>query len=119
MAIGRLHRGTLKENQPICLVKRDGSITKSRIKELFVFEGLGRTRVSEVHAGEICAFNGIEGFEIGDTVADFEHPEAMPPITIDEPTMSIIFTINDSPFFCKEGKFVTSRHLKDRLEKEL
>ena len=119
MAIGRLHRGTLKENQPICLVKRDGSITKSRIKELFVFEGLGRTRVSEVHAGEICAFNGIEGFEIGDTVADFEHPEAMPPITIDEPTMSMIFTINDSPFFGKEGKFVTSRHLKDRLEKEL
>jgi GTP-binding protein len=100
-------------------VKRDGRLTKSRIKELFVFEGLGRIRLPEVHAGEICAFNGIEGFEIGDTVADFEAPEGMPPITIDEPTMSMIFTINDSPFFGKEGKFVTSRHLKDRLEKEL
>ena len=119
MAIGRLHRGTLKENQPVCVVKRDGRLTKSRIKELFVFEGLGRIRLPEVHAGEICAFNGIEGFEIGDTVADFEAPEGMPPITIDEPTMSMIFTINDSPFFGKEGKFVTSRHLKDRLEKEL
>ena len=119
MAIGRLHRGVLKENQPICVVKRDGSITKSRIKELYVFDGLGRTRVEEVKAGEICAFNGVEGFEIGDTVADFENPEGLPPITIDEPTMSMIFTINDSPFFGKEGKFVTSRHLKDRLEKEL
>ena len=119
MAIGRLHRGTLKDNQPVCVVKRDGRLTKSRIKELFVFEGLGRIRLPEVHAGEICAFNGIEGFEIGDTVADFEAPEGMPPITIDEPTMSMIFTINDSPFFGKEGKFVTSRHLKDRLEKEL
>jgi len=119
MAIGRLHRGILKENQPVCVVKRDGRLTKSRIKELFVFEGLGRIRLPEVHAGEICAFNGIEGFEIGDTVADFEAPEGMPPITIDEPTMSMIFTINDSPFFGKEGKFVTSRHLKDRLEKEL
>ena len=119
MAIGRLHRGTLKENQPVCVVKRDGRLTKSRIKELFVFEGLGRIRLPEVHAGEICAFNGIEGFEIGDTVADFEAPEGMPPITIDEPTMSMIFTITDSPFFGKEGKFVTSRHLKDRLEKEL
>jgi len=119
MAIGRLHRGTLKENQPVCVVKRDGSVTKSRIKELYVFEGLGRTRVETVKAGEICAFNGIEGFEIGDTVADYENPEALPPIAIDEPTMSMVFTINDSPFFGKEGKFVTSRHLKDRLEKEL
>ena len=119
MAIGRLHRGSLKENQPVCVVKRDGSITKSRIKELYVFDGLGRTRVETVQAGEICAFNGVEGFEIGDTVADFENPEALPPIAIDEPTMSMVFTINDSPFFGKEGKFVTSRHLKDRLEKEL
>ena len=119
MAIGRLHRGSLKENQPVCVVKRDGSITKSRIKELYVFDGLGRTRVETVQAGEICAFNGVEGFEIGDTVADYENPEALPPIAIDEPTMSMVFTINDSPFFGKEGKFVTSRHLKDRLEKEL
>ena len=119
MAIGRLHRGNLKENQPVCVVKRDGSITKSRIKELYVFDGLGRTRVETVQAGEICAFNGVEGFEIGDTVADYENPEALPPIAIDEPTMSMVFTINDSPFFGKEGKFVTSRHLKDRLEKEL
>jgi GTP-binding protein len=119
MAIGRLHRGTLKENQPVCVVKRDGTVTKSRIKELYVFDGLGRTRVETVKAGEICAFNGVEGFEIGDTVADYENPEALPPIAIDEPTMSMVFTINDSPFFGKEGKFVTSRHLKDRLEKEL
>ena len=119
MAIGRLHRGTLKENQPVCVVKRDGSVTKSRIKELYIFEGLGRTRVESVQAGEICAFNGVEGFEIGDTVADYENPEGLPPIAIDEPTMSMVFTINDSPFFGKEGKFVTSRHLKDRLEKEL
>jgi GTP-binding protein len=119
MAIGRLHRGTLKENQPVCVVKRDGTVTKSRIKELYVFDGLGRTRVEIVKAGEICAFNGVEGFEIGDTVADYENPEALPPIAIDEPTMSMVFTINDSPFFGKEGKFVTSRHLKDRLEKEL
>ena len=119
MAIGRLHRGSLKENQPVCVVKRDGSITKSRIKELYVFDGLGRTRLETVQAGEICAFNGVEGFEIGDTVADYENPEALPPIAIDEPTMSMVFTINDSPFFGKEGKFVTSRHLKDRLEKEL
>lgn len=119
MAIGRLHRGTLKENQPVCVVKRDGTVTKSRIKELYVFDGLGRTRVETVKAGEICAFNGVEGFEIGDTVADYETPEALPPIAIDEPTMSMVFTINDSPFFGKEGKFVTSRHLKDRLEKEL
>jgi len=119
MAIGRLHRGSLKENQPVCVVKRDGSLTKSRIKELYVFDGLGRTRVEMVQAGEICAFNGVEGFEIGDTVADYENPEGLPPIAIDEPTMSMVFTINDSPFFGKEGKFVTSRHLKDRLEKEL
>jgi len=119
MAIGRLHRGTLKENQPVCVVKRDGTVTKSRIKELYVFDGLGRTRVETVKAGEICALNGVEGFEIGDTVADYENPEALPPIAIDEPTMSMVFTINDSPFFGKEGKFVTSRHLKDRLEKEL
>lgn len=119
MAIGRIHRGILKENMQVSLVKRDGSIKKSKIKELFIFEGLGKVRTKEVGVGEICAFNGIEGFEIGDTIADFEAPEGLPPISIDEPTMSMVFTINDSPFFGKEGKFVTSRHLRDRLEKEL
>lgn len=118
IAIGRVHRGSLKTNQQITLVKRDGSKTKSRIKELFVFEGFGKTKVEEVSSGEICAITGIEGFEIGDTIADFENPEALPTIKIDEPTMSMTFTINDSPFFGKEGKFVTSRHIKDRLAKE-
>ena len=119
IAIGRLLRGTLKENMPISLVKRDGSIVKSRIKEVHTFEGLGRMKVPEVQAGDICALVGIEGFEIGDTVADFENPEALQTIAIDEPTMSMLFTINDSPFFGKDGKFVTSRHIKDRLAKEL
>jgi len=119
IAVGRVFRGIIKENMPVSVVKRDGSIQKSRIKELFVFEGLGKIKVSEVQTGDICAFTGIEGFEIGDTVADFEAPEAMPTMKIDEPTMSMLFTINNSPFFGKDGKFVTSRHLRDRLYKEL
>ncbi|WP_310990991.1 translational GTPase TypA [Aequorivita marina] len=119
IAIGRLQRGVLKEGMQIALVKRDGAIIKSRIKELHTFEGMGRKKVSEVHAGDICALVGLEGFEIGDTVADVENPEALKTISIDEPTMSMLFTINDSPFFGKDGKFVTSRHIKERLEKEL
>jgi GTP-binding protein len=119
IAIGRLERGELKEGMPISLCKRDGSIIKSRIKELHTFEGLGRKKVQNVIAGDICAIIGIEGFEIGDTIADFENPEALQTIAIDEPTMSMLFTINDSPFFGKEGKFVTSRHIRDRLTKEL
>ncbi len=119
IAIGRLLRGTIKENMPISLVKRDGTIKKTRVKEVHTFEGLGRRKVEEVQAGDICALVGIEGFEIGDTVADFENPEALETIAIDEPTMSMLFTINDSPFFGKDGKFVTSRHIKDRLAKEL
>jgi GTP-binding protein len=119
IAVGSVFRGIIKENMPVSVVKRDGSIQKSRIKELFVFEGLGKVKVSEVQTGDICAFTGIEGFEIGDTVADFETPEAMPTMKIDEPTMSMLFTINNSPFFGKDGKFVTSRHLRDRLYKEL
>ncbi|TDE07640.1 translational GTPase TypA [Flavobacterium sandaracinum] len=119
IAIGRLERGVLKEGMPISLVKRDGTTTKSRIKELHTFEGLGRKKVQEVIAGDICAIIGVEGFEIGDTIADFENPEALKSIAIDEPTMSMLFTINDSPFFGKEGKFVTSRHIRERLTKEL
>jgi GTP-binding protein len=119
IAIGRLQRGTLKQNQQISLVKRDGDIKKCRIKELYLFEGLGKVKVVQVQAGDLCAIVGLEDFEIGDTVADIESPEALPTIKIDEPTMSMLFTINDSPFFGQEGKFVTSRHLKDRLEKEL
>jgi len=119
IAIGRLQRGVLREGMNISLVKRDGKISKSKIKELHIFEGLGRRKVEEVVAGDICAIVGLEGFEIGDTVADFENPEALTSIAIDEPTMSMLFTINDSPFFGKEGKFVTSRHIKDRLAKEL
>ncbi|QYJ68172.1 translational GTPase TypA [Flavobacterium litorale] len=119
IAIGRLQRGVLKEGMNISLVKRDGKITKSKIKELHTFEGLGRLKVAEVVAGDICAVVGLEGFEIGDTIADFENPEALKSIAIDEPTMSMLFTINDSPFFGKEGKYVTSRHIKDRLAKEL
>ena len=119
IAIGRLERGVLKEGMPISLVKRDGKVIKSRIKELHTFEGLGRKKVEEVIAGDICAIIGVEGFEIGDTIADFENPEALKTIDIDEPTMSMLFTINDSPFFGKEGKFVTSRHIRDRLTKEL
>ena len=119
IAIGRLTRGVLKANQQISLVKRDGSIVKSKIKELHTFEGLGRKKVDEVQAGDICAIVGLEGFEIGDTVADLEQPEGLKTIAIDEPTMSMLFTINDSPFFGKDGKYVTSRHIKDRLVKEL
>lgn len=119
IAIGRLQRGSLKENQPVSLVKRDGRVVKTRIKEVFTFEGLGRLKVPEVQTGDICALVGLESFDIGDTVADFEQPEALRTIAIDEPTMSMLFTINDSPFFGKDGKFVTSRHLKDRLEREL
>ena len=119
IAIGRLQRGTLKENQQVSLVKRDGSIKKTRIKELHTFEGLGRRKIEEVQAGDICAIVGLEGFEIGDTVADLENPEGLKTIAIDEPTMSMLFTINDSPFFGKDGKFVTSRHIKERLYKEL
>ena len=119
IAVGRIFRGNIKENMPVSVVKRDGRIQKSRIKELFVFEGLGKMKVTEAETGDICAFTGIEGFEIGDTVADFENPEGMPTMHIDEPTMSMLFTINNSPFFGKDGKFVTSRHLRDRLFKEL
>lgn len=119
IAIGRLVRGTLKEGMFVSLIKRDGKQTKSKIKELYEFEGLGKRKVEQVEAGEICAIVGLDGFEIGDTVADPENPEAMAPISIDEPTMSMLFLINDSPFFGKEGKFVTSRHIKERLDKEL
>ncbi len=120
IAVGRVHRGSLKENMPISLVKRDGSIIKSRIKELFIFEGLGKAKTTDtIQSGEIVAVTGIEGFEIGDTIADFENPEGLTPIAIDEPTMNMLFCINNSPFFGKEGKFVTSRHLRDRLFKEL
>ncbi len=119
IAIGRLQRGILKEGQQISLVKRNGSIVKSKIKELFTFEGLGRLKVTEVVTGDICAIVGLESFEIGDTIADIEKPEGLRTIAIDEPTMSMLFTINDSPFFGKDGKFVTSRHIKERLEREL
>jgi GTP-binding protein len=119
IAVGRVYRGTIKENMPVSVVKRNGSIQKSRVKELFIFDGLGKVKVQEVQAGDICAFTGIEGFEIGDTIADFDSPEGLPNIAIDEPTMSMLFTINNSPFFGKDGKFVTSRHLRDRLMKEL
>ena len=119
IAIGRLNRGTLKEGQQIILAKRDGSQEKHRVKEAFVFEGLERKKVTEVQAGDICAITGIEGFEIGDVICDFENPEPLPTIELDEPTMSMTFSINDSPFFGKEGKFVTSRHIQERLTKEL
>ena len=119
IAIGRVQRGHLKEGMQVSLVKRDGSIKKTKIKELFTFEGLGRKKVEEVQPGDICALVGLEGFEIGDTVADIENPEGLKTIAIDEPTMSMLFTINDSPFFGKDGKFVTSRHIKERLTKEL
>lgn len=119
IAVGRIHRGTLKEGMNISLCKRDGSIVKTKIKELNTFEGLGRKKVEEAQCGDICAIIGIEGFDIGDTIADFENPEALPTIAIDEPTMSMLFTINDSPFFGKEGKYVTSRHIHERLIAEL
>ncbi len=119
IAIGRLHRGELKENMPVVLAKRDGTQQKHRMKEVFVFEGLERKKVTEVQAGDICAVTGLEGFEIGDSICDFDNPEPMQSIAIDEPTMSMLFSINDSPFFGKEGKFVTSRHISERLDKEL
>lgn len=119
IAIGRVTRGTLKPGMQITLCKRDGTFEKSKIKELMVFQGLDKIKAEEVKSGDLCAVVGIEGFEIGDTIADFENPEALPTIDIDEPTMSMLFTINDSPFFGREGKFVTSRHLRERLEKEL
>ena len=119
IAIGRLQRGILEENTPIALVKRDGTIKKSRIKELQLFDGLGRKKVAKVEAGDICALVGLEDFEIGDTIADALNPEGLQTIAIDEPTMSMLFTINDSPFFGKDGKYVTSRHIKERLQREL
>jgi len=119
IAVGRVHRGEFKEGMDIALCKRDGSIVRSRIKELDVFEGLGRSKVASVKSGDICAIIGIDGFEIGDTLADLENPEPLPPIAIDEPTMSMLFTINDSPFFGKDGKYVTSRHIYERLVREL
>lgn len=119
IAIGRVTRGSMRESMPVSLVKRDGTIVKSRVKELHSFEGLGRSKQETVNAGDICAIVGLENFDIGDTVADFENPEALPTIAVDEPTMSMLFTINNSPFFGKEGKFVTSRHLRDRLYKEI
>jgi GTP-binding protein len=119
IAIGRLTRGVIKENQPIILSKSDGRQEKHRIKEVFVFEGIERAKVAEVQPGDLCAVTGIEGFEIGDSICDAENPEPLPTIKMDEPTMSMLFSINDSPFFGKEGKFVTSRHISDRLTKEL
>lgn len=119
IAVGRVHRGVLREGMEIALCKKDGSISKQRIKELHTFEGMGRKKVSEVESGDICAIVGLEGFEIGDTVTCVDNPEPLPRIAIDEPTMSMTFTINDSPFFGKDGKYVTSRHIADRLEREL
>jgi len=119
IAIGRLTRGDLKENMPIILSKRDGSTERHRVKELFIFDGIQRVKVNTVTPGDICAVTGIEGFEIGDSICDAENPEALPTINMDEPTMSMLFSINDSPFFGKEGKFVTSRHIQERLTKEL
>ena len=119
IAIGRLTRGEIKENQAILVSKSDGTLQKHRIKEIFVFEGIERRKVTHVQAGDICAITGIEGFEIGDSICDAENPEPLPTIKMDEPTMSMLFSINDSPFFGKEGKFVTSRHISDRLQKEL
>ena len=118
IAIGRVARGVIKENQPISLVQADGSVKKTRAKELYVFEGMGKKKVTEVVAGDLCAVVGIDGFNIGDTIADFENPEALPVISVDEPTMNMTFSINNSPFYGKDGKFVTSRHLRDRLMKE-
>ncbi|MBR5594191.1 MAG: translational GTPase TypA [Bacteroidaceae bacterium] len=119
IAVGRVHRGTLTEGANVTLVNRNGEQSKMKIKELHTFEGLGRCKTESVSSGDICAIVGLEKFEIGDTICDFENPEALPPIAIDEPTMSMLFTINDSPFFGKEGKFVTSRHIQERLDKEL
>ena len=119
IAVGRVHRGSLREGMNISISHRDGSIEKTRIKELHTFEGMGHKKTQEVQSGDICAIIGLEKFEIGDTICDFENPDPLPPIAIDEPTMSMLFTIHDSPFFGREGKFVTSRHINDRLQKEL
>jgi len=118
IAIGKVGRGSIKENQQIALVQADGAVKKMRVKELYVFEGMGKKKVSEVLAGDLCAVVGIEDFNIGDTIADVENPESLPVISVDEPTMNMLFGINNSPFYGKDGKFVTSRHLRDRLEKE-
>ncbi|HPH31704.1 MAG TPA: GTP-binding protein, partial [Chitinophagaceae bacterium] len=118
IAVGKVSRGVLKENQPVVLMQADGSIKKTRVKELYVFEGMGKKKVTEVIAGDLCAVVGIEDFNIGDTIADAENPEALPVISVDEPTMNMLFSINNSPFYGKDGKFVTSRHLRDRLMKE-
>lgn len=119
IAVGRVHRGTLKDGMNVSVVHRDGSSVRTKIKELHTFEGMGHVKTAEVGSGDICAVIGLDSFEIGDTICDFENPEPLPPIAIDEPTMSMLFTINDSPFFGREGKFVTSRHINERLEKEL
>ena len=119
IAVGRVHRGTIREGMNCTIAHRDGSLEKTKIKEVHTFEGMGRQKTTEVSSGDICAVVGLENFEIGDTICDFENPEALPTIAIDEPTMSMLFTINDSPFFGKEGKYCTSRHINDRLEKEL
>ena len=119
IAVGRVHRGTLKDGMNVTIAHRDGTMEKTKIKELDTFEGMGHNKTEEVKSGDICAVVGLENFEIGDTICDFENPEPLPPIAIDEPTMSMLFTINDSPFFGREGKFVTSRHISDRLKKEL
>lgn len=119
IAVGRMHRGTIREGMDVTIAHRDGTTEKTRIKELHTFEGMGHAKAAEVSSGDICAIIGLENFEIGDTICDFENPEPLPPIAIDEPTMSMLFTINDSPFFGKEGKFCTSRHIQERLDKEL
>ena len=119
IAVGKVTRGSLRSGQQVSLCKRYDIVEKSKIKQLMVFDGLGKANVDSVQCGDICAVVGIEGFEIGDTIADFENPEALPPIAVDEPTMSMLFTINNSPFFGKDGKYVTSRHIKDRLDREL
>ena len=119
IAVGRVHRGTLKDGQNVTICHRDGTQERTKIKELHTFEGMGHKKTDHVDSGDICAVIGLEKFEIGDTIADFDNPEPLPPIAVDEPTMSMLFTINDSPFFGKEGKFCTSRHISDRLSKEL
>jgi GTP-binding protein len=118
IAIGRVSRGTIKAGAAVSLVRKDGQVIKGRIRELFVFDGLGKSPAQEVHSGDLCAFSGLESFDIGDTLTDPDHPDALPPLSVDEPTMSMLFTVNNSPFFGKEGKFVTSRQLRDRLFKE-
>ncbi|MBL7758387.1 MAG: translational GTPase TypA, partial [Chitinophagaceae bacterium] len=118
IAIGKVSRGSIRENQPVALMQADGTIRKTRVRELYVFEGMGKKKVSEVVAGDLCAVVGIEDFNIGDTIADAENPEALPVISVDEPTMNMLFSVNNSPFFGRDGKFVTSRHLRDRLMKE-